>query len=59
MTEHSVRQVGEVRSLYCQVCGEERTFVWTAWPGMEFYGYPSAPEFGWECSGCGNRLREA
>ncbi len=59
MAHSKDREIGQKTSLYCSVCEEERTFRWTAWSGMEFFGYPPTEEFGWECTACGNRLRES
>ena len=47
----------EKTTLYCSDCAEERIFVWNTWDGVAYYGYPAQPEFGWECTMCGNRLR--
>lgn len=49
-------KIGEKTSLYCPECQEERTFVWSTWPGVEYYGYPPEYEYGWECSICGSRV---
>ena len=57
MTGAEEERIDEKTNLYCSDCSEERIFVWTTWNGVAFYGYPPLPEFGWECTMCGNRLR--
>lgn len=57
MTVADDERLGEKTSLYCSDCAEERTFVWTVWSGVEFFGYPPTNEYGWECSACGNKVR--
>jgi hypothetical protein len=57
MTDRSAVELGEKRSLFCPDCEEERTFVWTAWSGDEYYGYPPEQEYGWECTVCGGKVR--
>jgi hypothetical protein len=57
MSEADDKKPGEKTSLYCSVCEEERVFVWAAWSGVEFFGYPPENEFGWECTACGSKLR--
>lgn len=59
MTDVSERKLGEKISLYCSACEEERTFVWSAWSGTEYFGYPPSQEFGWECSVCASRVSES
>ncbi|MDD2310298.1 MAG: hypothetical protein PHH91_12025 [Desulfuromonadaceae bacterium] len=51
-------KLGEVSFLFCPECKEERIFVWSAWSGMEFYGYPPEQEYGWKCSICGSTFPE-
>lgn len=58
MTNSEEERLGEKRSLYCTDCADEQIFKWATWSGVGFYGYPPAPEYGWECTMCGNRLRE-
>jgi len=58
MTGFDDIKVGEKASLFCPVCEEERTFVWSAWKGTEFFGYPPEPEYGWVCTACGGKLLE-
>jgi len=57
MTQAEEDKLEEKKSLYCYDCAEERIFVWTTWDGVAYYGYPALPEFGWECTMCGNRIR--
>ena len=57
MTDTSDAKLGEKMSLYCSVCEEERTFVWAAWSGVEYFGYPPGQEYGWECTACGSKVR--
>jgi hypothetical protein len=57
VTESSGKKLGEKTSLYCHVCEEELTFVWSVWSGVEFFGCPPEQEYGWECSVCGNHIR--
>ena len=57
MTDAPDERVGEKTSLYCSECEEEQTFVWAAWSGEEYFGYPAEREYGWECSACGSRVR--
>lgn len=56
MTEATNKKKGEKTSLYCHVCEEEMTFVWTEWSGIEFFGYPPEQEYGWECAVCGSHI---
>jgi hypothetical protein len=56
MAETPDRKPGEKTSLYCPDCEEERTFVWAAWSGTEFFGYPPGQEQGWECTVCGSKV---
>lgn len=58
MTDAVEEKLGEMASLYCPVCEEERTFEWAAWSGVEFFGYPPEQEYGWKCSACGSKFRE-
>jgi len=57
MTDSKEEKMGEKTSLYCPVCEEELTFVWEAWSGEEFFGYPPQREYGWRCTTCGNKIR--
>jgi len=57
VTDALDEKLGEMTSLYCSVCEEERTFVWVVWSGVEFFGYPPEQEYGWECASCGSRVR--
>jgi hypothetical protein len=57
MKDANDEKLGEKTSLYCSVCEEERTFVWTVWRVVEFFGYPPANEDGWECTACGSKVR--
>ncbi len=57
VTDIHDEKVGEKTSMYCSVCEEELTFVWVAWSGAEFFGYPPEQEYGWECSACGSKVR--
>lgn len=56
MIDASAEKIGEKKSLFCPDCEEERTFVWAVWDGDEYFGYPPAQEFGWECTVCGSRF---
>lgn len=58
VTDAAEEKLGDKASLYCSVCEEEQTFVWEAWNGVEFFGYPPAREYGWKCTACGSRVRE-
>jgi DNA-directed RNA polymerase subunit RPC12/RpoP len=57
MMDASAAKLGEKTSLFCPDCEEERTFVWTAWSGAEYFGCPPEKEYGWECTVCGSRVR--
>jgi len=57
VTEAPDKKLGEKTSLYCPTCEEELTFVWAAWSGVEFFGYPAEQEYGWECTVCGSHIR--
>ena len=57
MTDAAEQRLGEKTSHYCYDCAEERIFEWATWSGVAYYGYPAAPEYGWQCTMCGNRLR--
>ena len=57
MTDALDEKLGDKTSLYCPDCEEERNFVWSAWNGVEFYGYPPEQEYGWECTTCGSKVR--
>jgi len=57
VTDALDEKLGGKTSLYCSVCEEERTFVWTKWRGVEFYGYPPKEEYGWECTACGSKVQ--
>ena len=57
MTDSEEDKLGEKTSHYCYDCAEERIFQWATWSGVAFFGYPATPEFGWQCTMCGNRLR--
>jgi len=52
------KKLGEMSSMYCPDCEEERTFVWAVWSSVEFFGYPPEQEYGWVCSACGSKYRE-
>ena len=56
MKDADDKKLDEKTSLYCEVCAEERTFVWVKWSGVEFYGYPPEQEYGWECTACGSKV---
>jgi DNA-directed RNA polymerase subunit RPC12/RpoP len=58
MTQAFDEKLGEMSSIYCPACEEERTFVWALWNGDEYYGYPPELEYGWKCSACGSEFRE-
>ena len=56
MIDSEEGRLGEKTSLFCCDCAEERTFEWITWSGVAFYGYPGRPEYGWQCTMCGNRV---
>lgn len=58
MTNALEEKLGEMSLLFCPDCKEERVFVWAAWSGMEFYGYPPEQEYGWKCTVCGSTYPE-
>lgn len=58
MTKALDEKLGEMSLLFCPDCKEERVFVWAAWSGMEFYGYPPETEYGWKCTVCNSTYPE-
>ncbi len=56
VTDERDKRLGEKTTLYCEVCEEEQTFVWTQWGGMEYFGYSPEREYGWECTVCGSKV---
>ncbi|NTV48450.1 MAG: hypothetical protein HGB32_09835 [Geobacteraceae bacterium] len=58
MADKCDKKQGEMTSLFCPVCEEERTFVWAVWSGVEFFGYPPEQECGWKCSACDSMFRQ-
>lgn len=58
VTDAPDKKLGEKTFMYCSDCDQERIFVWSAWSGEEYYGYPPEQEYGWKCSACGSKFRE-